>query len=94
MVIDKIALVLAIIGALNWGGIGLSKSPFIKLSKFFRPLKSSEKLMIKNERHPSLVSFVTFFPPVAQGFRDYRQPKKPFPAGNGFQLVEKVFSTS
>lgn len=30
--------------------------------------------MIENERHPSWVSFVTIFLPVAQSFRCNRQP--------------------
>ncbi|MBP3508612.1 hypothetical protein, partial [Oscillibacter sp.] len=42
------------------------KSLFDKLLQVFLNLKSSEKLMIENERHPSWVSFVTIFLPVAQ----------------------------
>ena len=49
------------------------KSLFDKLLQVFLNLKSSEKLMIENERHPSWVSFVTIFLPVAQDFRVYRQ---------------------
>ena len=49
------------------------KSLFAKLLQVFLSLKSSEKLMIKNERHPSWVSFVTIFLPVALDFRVYRQ---------------------
>ena len=57
-------------------GMGSSawrKSLFAKLLQVFLNLKSSEKLMIKNERHPSWVSFVTIFLPVALDFRVYRQ---------------------
>ncbi|MBP3509801.1 hypothetical protein, partial [Oscillibacter sp.] len=49
------------------------KSLFDKLLQVFLNLRSSEKLMIENERHPSWVSFVTIFLPVAQGFHFYRQ---------------------
>ena len=36
MVIDKIALALAIIGALNWGGIGLARMASSGISKPLR----------------------------------------------------------
>ena len=49
------------------------KSLFDKLLQVFLNLKSSKKLMIENERHPSWVSFVTIFLPVAQDFRVSRQ---------------------
>ena len=52
-----------------WGGLsGCRKSIFASLSKFFGPLKSSEKLMIENERNPSWVPLVTLFLPVEEGF--------------------------
>ena len=40
------------------------KGLFDKLLQVFLNLKSSEKLMIENERHPSWVSFVTIFLPA------------------------------
>ena len=49
------------------------KSLFDTLLQVFLHLKSAEKLMIQNERHPSWVSFVTIFLPVAHIFRVYRQ---------------------
>ena len=44
--------------------------------KFFCTEKC-RKLMIQNERHPSWVSFVTIFLPVAHIFRVYRQSETP-----------------
>ena len=41
------------------------KGLFDMQNKFFDPLKRVKKLMIENERHPSWVSFVTIFLPVA-----------------------------
>ena len=46
---------------------------FAALRKFFDPFKRFKKLMIKNERHPSWVSFVTIFLPGAQELRLFRQ---------------------
>ena len=49
--------------------------------KFFE-LQKFKKLMIENERHPSWVSFVTIFLPVAQDSLVYRQTISPwFAAG-------------
>ena len=44
------------------------KGLFDTLLQVFLHLKSAEKLMIQNERHPSWVSFVTIFLPVAHIF--------------------------
>ena len=49
---------------------------FDTLRKFFEPLKSFKKLMIKNERNPSWVPLVTLFLPVAQVFPLFRQPHR------------------
>ena len=46
----------------------VSKKPFRHAAASFSALKSAEKLMIQNERHPSWVSFVTIFLPVAHIF--------------------------
>ena len=49
------------------------KSLFGRLRPFLIPLKRSEKRVIENERHPSWVSFVTIFLPVAVTFHFFRQ---------------------
>ena len=77
--------------------LSLSKNFFDKLLQVFLNFPSSEKLMIENEwprppslaaarqftlRHPSWVSFVTIFLPVAQDSLVYRQTISPwFAAG-------------
>ena len=55
----------------------VSKKPFRHAAASFSALKSAEKLMIQNERHPSWVSFVTIFLPVAHIFRVDRQSETP-----------------
>ena len=63
--------------ALQPGPSACRKSLFDKLPAFFRTLKSSEKRLIENERHPSWVSFVAIFLPVSQNFRVDRQTEDP-----------------
>ena len=55
----------------------MSKNFFDMLSKFSETRRSG-KLMIKNERHPSWVSFVTIFLPVPN-----TAPVPPAPAAAG-----------
>ena len=49
----------------------LPKKPFRQAEKAFETLKKFQKLVIKNERHPSWVSFVTIFLPVSQRFTTF-----------------------
>ena len=47
------------------GNTSLSKKSFRQAGEDFETLKKFQNLMIKNERHPSWVSFVTIFLPVS-----------------------------
>ncbi len=55
------------------------KSFFDRLGKFSELRRSSENLLIENERHPSRVSFVTIFLPVESVFRVRRQSEATLP---------------
>ena len=52
------------------------KKSFQHAEASFSALEKCKKLMIQNKRHPSRVSFVTIFLPIAHIFRVYRQSQR------------------
>ena len=69
----------------------LSKKTFRQAAASFSNFKKFEKLMIENERHPSWVSFVTIFLPVAQDFRVYRQSERTRRNGASFPISYRCY---
>jgi len=75
----------------------LPKKSFRQAEKAFETLKKFQKLVIKNKRHPSWVSFVTIFLPVSQRFTTFLTVSNAAVLRSergGIQLAEKIFSAS